>query len=121
MGGCSQVRADVAEPAADSSGGERASGGGVFLPGAAEVGGQRPGEEELGVGGHDEPDPAACLLRGADLGGGEAEGALEGLEGVLDVESGEVGAPQLVQGQRGGGGGPQPHGPVGGGAVRGAG
>ena len=31
---------------------------------------------------------------------------------MLDVESGEVGAPELVQGQRAGAGVPQPHGPV---------
>ena len=83
---------DVAEPAADSSGGERASGGGAFLPGAAEAGGQRPGEQELGVGCHDEPCPAVCLLRGADLGRGEAEGALEGLEGVLVMQISSLGA-----------------------------
>jgi hypothetical protein len=31
---------------------------------------------------------------------------------VLDVEPGEVGAPELVEGQRAGAGVPQPHGPV---------
>jgi len=64
------------------------------------------------VRGHEEPDPAVCLLRGPHLRGGEAENALEGADGVLDVEPGEVGAPELVEGQRAGAGVPQPHGPV---------
>jgi hypothetical protein len=48
------------------------------------------------VRGHEEPDPAVSLTGGPDLRGGEAEGALEELEGMLDVETGEVGAPEFV-------------------------
>jgi hypothetical protein len=36
------------------------------------------------VGGDDDPGPAVGLLGGADLRGGEAEGALEGADGVLE-------------------------------------
>jgi hypothetical protein len=43
------------------------------LPGAAQGGGVRPGEQQLGVGGHDKADPPAGLGRGADLGGGEPD------------------------------------------------
>jgi hypothetical protein len=35
------------------------------------------------VRGHQEPDPAVCLFGGPDLRSGEAESALEELEGVL--------------------------------------
>ncbi len=56
--------------------------------------------------GHEEPDPAVSLTGGPHLRGGEAEGALEELEGMLDVEAGEVGAPELVQGQGAGAGVP---------------
>jgi hypothetical protein len=59
----------------------------VFLPGAAEVGGHGAGEQELGVRGHEEPDPAVCLAGVADFRGGEAEGALEELEGVLKEQA----------------------------------
>jgi hypothetical protein len=59
----------------------------VFLPGAAEVGGQGPCEQELGVRGHEEPDPAVGLLRGPDLRGGEAENALEGADRVLKEQA----------------------------------
>jgi hypothetical protein len=69
----------------------------VLLPGSAQVSAEGAGEEELGVGGDDDTGPAAGLPGGADLGGGEAEGALEGADGVLDVESREVGAPELVE------------------------
>ena len=70
---------------------------GVLFPGPAQVSGEGAGEQELGVGGDDDTGPAVGLLGGADLGGGEAEGALEGADGVLDVESCEVGAPELVE------------------------
>jgi hypothetical protein len=65
---------DAGKPAADPSGGERAVRDWRFLPGAAQVGDVRPGEQQLGAGGRDEPDPPADLLWGADLGGGQAEG-----------------------------------------------
>jgi hypothetical protein len=88
------------------------AGSGCFSPWPAEAGGRGAGEQELGVRGHEEPDPAVCLAGVADFRGGEAEGALEELEGVLDVEACEVGAPELVQGQGAGAGMPQPHGAV---------
>jgi hypothetical protein len=49
------------------------------------------------VGGDDDPGPQVGLLGGADLGSVEAEAAVEGADGVLDVEPGEVGAPELVE------------------------
>ncbi len=52
-------------------------------PRAAEICGQGPCEQELGVRGQEEPDPAVCLLRGPHLRGGEAENALEGADRVL--------------------------------------
>jgi hypothetical protein len=79
-GGCSQVATDVAKPAADPARCQRPGGIGVFLPGAAEVAGQGPGEQELGVRGHEDPDPAVRLFRGSHLGGGEAEGSLRSLK-----------------------------------------
>ena len=87
------VAADVGKPAADPSGGERAVGVRWFFPWPAQVGGVGPGDEQLGVGGHHQPDPPVGLLGGADLGGGEPEAAFEEPEGVLFVEPGEVGAP----------------------------
>ena len=42
---------------------------GPFFPGAAQVGGERAGEQQLGGGGHDQADPPVGLLGGADLGG----------------------------------------------------
>ena len=99
-------------PAAELAWREGPAGIGLFLPGAAQAGSQRAGEQELGVRGHDEPGPAVGLPGIADFRGGESEGALEELEGVLDVEPGEVGAPELVQGQGAGSGVPQPHGAV---------
>jgi len=68
------------------------AGSGGFLPGAAQVGGVRPGEQQLGVGGHDKADPPAGLGRGADLGGGEPEAALEEPEGVLVMRKSALGA-----------------------------
>ena len=82
-GGCAQLPADVAKPAADPARCQRPGGIGLFLPGPAEIGGQGPGEQELGVRGHEDLDPAVCLAGIADLGGGEAEGALEGADRVL--------------------------------------
>ena len=60
------------------------------------------------MGGDHAPDPAVGLLGRADLRGGEAEGALQGADGVLDAEPCEVGAPELVQGQGAGAGVPEP-------------
>ncbi len=75
-GGCAQLAADVAKPAADPARGQRPGGAGLFLPWPAEIGGQGAGEQELGVRGHEEPDPAVSLLRGPHLRGGKAEDAL---------------------------------------------
>src|ERR1700678_2493837 len=82
------LAADVPEPAADPAGGGRPSGAGWFLPGAAQVTGQRPGDQQLGVGGHDQPDPPVGLVRGADLGGGQPESSLQEPESVLFIEAG---------------------------------
>ena len=72
--------ADVAKSPADPARGQRPGGIGLFLPGPAQAVGQGPGEQELGVRGHEEPDPAVGLLGGPDLRGGEAEGAFEDLK-----------------------------------------
>ena len=64
------------------------------------------------MGGDDDLRPAVGLLRRAGLRGGEAGGALQGADRVLDVEAGQVGAPELVEGQRAGAGVPEPHGAV---------
>src|SRR5579871_6105823 len=48
-GGCAEVGADVAKPPADPVRCQGPGGAGVFLPGPAEVCGQGPGEQELGV------------------------------------------------------------------------
>ena len=69
----------------------------MLLPGAAQVSGEGAGKEELGVGGDDDAGPQVGLPGGADLGGDKAEAALEGADRVLDVEPGEVGAPELVE------------------------
>ena len=93
MGGCAQAGADVWKPAADPAWWQGAAVRGPGFPGAAQVGGERAGDQELGEGGHDEADPPVGLLGGADLGGGQAEGALGEFEGVFFVEAGQVGAP----------------------------
>lgn len=61
-GGCPQAGVDVAKAPADPSRSQRPGGIGLFLPGPAQAGGQGPGEQELGVRGHEEPDPAVGLL-----------------------------------------------------------
>jgi len=96
MGGSPQLVADVAKPPPDPARRQRPGGIGLFLPGPPEAACQGPCEQELGVRGHEEPDPAVSLTGGPDFRGGEAEGALEELEGMLDVETGEVGAPEFV-------------------------
>src|SRR5260370_40158371 len=97
MGGGPDLAADVGKPAADPAWGARPGGVGGRFAGAAQVGGVFPGDEQLGVGGHDQADPPVGLCGGADFGGGQAEGALEEPEGVLFVETGQVAAPELVQ------------------------
>ena len=72
MGGGAQVAADVGKPAADPARGKRPPGRRAGFPGAAQVSGEWPGDEQLGVGGHDQADPPVGLGGGADLGGGQA-------------------------------------------------
>src|ERR1022692_3172317 len=81
-GRAGQVRADVPESSADPGGGEPAGRGGPF-PGQAQVGGQRPGEAELGVAGDNQPGPPVSGAGVADSGGGPAEDLLEQPEGVF--------------------------------------
>lgn len=69
------------------------------------VGGGRrrgAGEAELGVGGKDEPGPAAGGGRVAASGPSPAEGLLEHAEGVLDVERSQERPPAPVDVGRGG-------------------
>ena len=82
-GGCPQLAADVAKPPPDPARRQRPGGIGLFLPGPPEAACQGPGKQELGVRGHEEPDPAAGLAGGPYLRRGEPEGALEELEGML--------------------------------------
>jgi hypothetical protein len=68
----------------------------VLLPGAAQVGGQRPGEQELGVRGHEDPGPAVGLAGVADLRGGQVLSGAEnaygfGLSAALVVPMGSAG------------------------------
>src|SRR6185437_3014150 len=100
--GVPSSRRMLRNPPADPAWRERPCGIGVLLPGAAQVGGQRAGEQGLGAGGRDDLGPAVCLLGRPDLRGGEAEDAFREFEGAFDVEPGEVGAPDLVEGQRAG-------------------
>jgi hypothetical protein len=86
-GGAGGHRADAAKSPADSGGGEPAGRGGAF-PGAAQVGGERAGEPELGVAGDHDPGPAVGGVRVADFGGGPAEDLFEQAEGVLEGRSG---------------------------------
>jgi hypothetical protein len=69
MGGGAEAAADVWKPAADPARRQGTAGGGPGFPGAAQVGGERPGEQELGEGGHDQADPPVGLPGGADPGG----------------------------------------------------
>ena len=117
MGGGAQVAADVCKPAADPARGQGTAGRGPGFPGAAQAGGVRPGQQQLGEGGHDQADPPVGLLGGADPGSGQAEGGLGELKGVFFVEAGQVGAPQLVERERGRPGVPEPHGLVRGAAI----
>lgn len=103
------LRADVPKVPADPGGGEPFRWDGPF-PGTTQVGCERAGEPQLGVGGEDQPGPAVRRLGGADLRAGPAEGVFEQSEGVLDVEAPQVCLPQAA-GVCGGGlgaGSPQP-------------
>ena len=50
------------------------------------VGGQRPGERQLGVGGGDERGPPVGLFGGAQRGDGPAEGGFGEPDGVLVMQ-----------------------------------
>jgi hypothetical protein len=103
-GGAGRHRAEAAKSAADPGRGEPARRGGTF-PGAAQVGGQRPGEPELGVDGDDQPGPAVSGGGVANFGGGPAEDLLEQPEGMLKIKSAQERLPQQVYlsgGQAGG-------------------
>ena len=91
MGGSSQVAADVGKPAADPARRKRPPGRRAGFPGTAQVSGERAGEQELGVRGHDQADPPVGLLGGADF-GGQAEGALDEPEGVFVMQISSLGA-----------------------------
>src|SRR5882757_4961064 len=93
-----------------SSGGDRLPVRDRFLPGSAQIGGQGPGQAELGVRGEDQPGPPFALFRGPDLWHGPAEQGLEQAKCVLDVETAQIGLPEQVQVEPGPGGGgvPQP-------------
>ena len=109
-GRAEQVGSDVSEPPADPGRGE-AFGPGRLLPGPAEVGGQRPGEPELGVRDDQEPGPAVRRLGCTQFRGGPAERLLSEPESVLQVESPQEPLPPTVRVRRGGSGfrGPQPN------------
>ncbi|MYR14526.1 hypothetical protein GTY62_38845 [Streptomyces sp. SID724] len=62
----------------------------------AEVGDERAGKAELGVGGNDQPGPPVGRRRVAQAGPGPAERLLEQAEGVLQVEAAEEHLPAAV-------------------------
>ena len=94
-GGLGRLRADAPKPAADPGRGQPARRGGPF-PGAAQVGGQRAGQAELGVAGDDQPGPPVRGGRVADLRGGPAQDLLEQPERVLQVEAAQERLPAPV-------------------------
>src|SRR6266704_2840563 len=69
-GGAAQAGPDVRKPAADPAGWQGSGRVGPPFPGAAQVGGERAGEQQLGERGHDQADPPVGLLGSADPGGG---------------------------------------------------
>src|ERR1019366_3215353 len=75
--------------------GEPARAGWPF-PWAAQVGGQVPGDPELGVAGDDQPGPSVSGLRVADLRRGPAEDLPGQPEGVLDIEPAQKRLPAPV-------------------------
>jgi len=86
-GGNGQVLPDAAKAAADAGRGETAGRAGL-LPGQSDVGGEVPGEVQLGVGGDDEPGPAVGSGGVAQFRAGPAEGLLEEPECVLKEQAG---------------------------------
>src|SRR3954447_16910918 len=86
VGGQGDVWAEVSKPAADP-GRCQPTRPDRFLPGSAQVGGERAGETQLGVGGDDQPRPPVGCLRSADLRDGPAQGLFEQPEGVFEIET----------------------------------
>lgn len=85
----------MAKPPAYAAGGQAFDGQGPF-PGTAEVAGQRAGETQLGVDGHDEGGPAVGGDVVAQGGTGPAELLFPVAEGVLKIESAEETGPDGV-------------------------
>src|ERR1035441_9151100 len=92
--------ADGPDPAGDPRRGEPARRGG-FLPGAAQIAGEMPGEAQLGMAGDDDPGPPVSGGGVADLRGGPAEDLLEQPEGVLEIETAQERLPEPVHVGRG--------------------
>ena len=86
-----QHLADVAEPPPDPGWGKPAGRAGP-LPGQPQVGGEGPGEAELGVAGDDQPGPPVGGGRVAQLGPGPAENLLEEPERVFVMQISSLGA-----------------------------
>ena len=91
MGGGAEELADVCKPAPDLAWGQGASGWRPGFPWAAQVCGMRAGQEQLGLGSHDQADPPVGLSGGADSGGGQAQGALGELKGVFLMRKSALG------------------------------
>lgn len=102
-GGSVGLRAQVPAPSADVGGCQFVRLG-RLLPGPAEVGGQRSGEPELGIGGDHEPGPSAGRFRVAKPGLDPPQGLLEQAKCVLDVEASQEGLPAAVDVRLGGAG-----------------
>ena len=80
------LRADVPEPAADAGRGQPPGGCGAF-PWQAQVGGERAGQVELGVGGDDQPGPPVRGGRVTQFRAGPAEGLFQEPERVLKEQA----------------------------------
>lgn len=103
------LRAEVSEPTPDS-GRRQSVRWGRLLPGPPQIGGQRAGRPELGIGrDHQQRPPIGCL-RAAEPGLGPAECLLEQAKGVFQAEAPEEGLPAAVYVRFGGAGArpPQP-------------
>ena len=102
-----QCLADVPEPAADPRGGQQAGRAGP-LPGQPQVGGQAPGEAELGIAGDDQPGPPVGGGRVPELRPGPAQDLLDEPERVLKEQArlhtlagGRAGGSSTLPGGRG--------------------
>src|SRR6516165_1588736 len=94
-GGAACCRADVPEVPADPGGREPPGRAGP-LPGQPQVGGEGPGQAELGVAGDDQPGPPVRGGGVADLRRGPAQDLLEQAECVLQVKAAQECLPQPV-------------------------